>query len=127
MEDRQDAWDDVEWDHVHVYDDDDFEWNSGGWMVVAIGTAVTVSAFSSMQQQAGCNLFQTEVNGTTYYYAHLNDYVGGNRSVSTGELIGHVGNTGNAADAPPHVHFEIRPGGPNGQAINPTPTLFAHC
>jgi hypothetical protein len=67
MEDRQDAWDDVEWDHVHIYDDDDFEWNSGAWMMMTIGTAVTVAAFSSMSQQQGCNLFQTEVNGTTYY------------------------------------------------------------
>ena len=65
--------------------------------------------------------------GNTYYMTHLNDYVGGARSVSAGELVGHVGNTGNASDAPPHVHFEIRVGGPNGQRINPYPTLAAHC
>jgi len=66
-------------------------------------------------------------DGNTYYYAHLSDYVGGARSVSAGELIGHVGNTGDASDAPPHLHFEIRPGGPNGRAIDPYPTLAAHC
>jgi murein DD-endopeptidase MepM/ murein hydrolase activator NlpD len=66
-------------------------------------------------------------DGNTYYYAHMNDYVGGARNVTAGELIGHVGNTGDAVDAPPHLHFEIRPGGPNGRAIDPYPTLAAHC
>jgi peptidoglycan LD-endopeptidase LytH len=66
-------------------------------------------------------------DGNTYYYAHLRDYVGGARSVSAGELIGHLGNTGDASDAPPQLHFEIRPGSPNGRAIDPYPTLAAHC
>ena len=66
-------------------------------------------------------------DGNTYYYAHLSDYVGGGRSVSAGELIGHVGNTGDAAGGPTHLHFEIRPGGPNGRAIDPYATLAAHC
>ena len=39
-------------------------------------------------------------DGNTYYYAHLSDYVGGARSVTAGELIGHVGNTGDAAGRP---------------------------
>jgi murein DD-endopeptidase MepM/ murein hydrolase activator NlpD len=59
--------------------------------------------------------------------AHLNDYVGGGRSVARGEVVGHVGNTGDAAGGPTHVHFEIRLGGPNGTKINPYPTLAAHC
>jgi murein DD-endopeptidase MepM/ murein hydrolase activator NlpD len=66
-------------------------------------------------------------DGNTYYYAHLSDYVGGARPVQAGELIGHVGTTGDASDAPPQLHFEIRPGGPNGRAIDPYPTLAAHC
>jgi len=66
-------------------------------------------------------------DGNTYYYAHLADYVGGARAVKAGELIGHVGNTGDAAGGPTHLHFEIRPGGPNGRAIDPYPTLAAHC
>lgn len=66
-------------------------------------------------------------DGNTYYYAHLSDYVGGARAVAAGELIGHVGNTGDAAGGPTHLHFEIRPGGPNGRAIDPYPTLAAHC
>ena len=66
-------------------------------------------------------------DGNTYYYAHLSDYVCGARAVAAGELIGHVGNTGDAAGGPTHLHFEIRPGGPNGRAIDPYPTLASHC
>ncbi len=66
-------------------------------------------------------------DGNTYYYAHLTDYVGGARSVRAGELIGHVGKTGDASDAPPQLHFEIRPGGPNSRGIDPYSTLAAHC
>ena len=66
-------------------------------------------------------------DGNTYYMAHLNDYVGGGRRVRRAKLIGHVGNTGDASGGPTHLHFEIRPGGPNGAQIDPYPTLAAHC
>jgi murein DD-endopeptidase MepM/ murein hydrolase activator NlpD len=100
-------------------------------MFAARGTPVVAVVSGSMFFQSdtlgGLASYVTGSDGTTYYYAHLNDYVGGSRSVSAGELIGHVGNTGDAADAPSHLHFEIRPGGPNGLAIDPTPTVAAHC
>ena len=41
----------------------------------------------------------------------------------TGEIIGLVGSTGNSTA--PHLHFEIRIGGANGQRIDPYPTLQA--
>ncbi len=100
-------------------------------MFAARGTPVVAVVDGSMFFQGdplgGLAAYVTGADGTTYYYAHLNDYVGGSRTVSAGELIGHVGNTGDASDAPPHLHFEIRPGGPNGLAIDPTPTVAAHC
>ena len=77
--------------------------------------------------QGGNAAYVNGNDGNTYYYAHLRDYVGGARPVKAGELIGHVGTTGDASDAPPQLHFEIRPGGPNGRAIDPYPVLAAHC
>lgn len=43
-----------------------------------------------------------------YYYAHLKSINTGNFSfVSSGETIGEVGTTGNAAGKPAHLHFAI--------------------
>ena len=59
---------------------------------------------------------------TSYYYAHLVSFAGQNRSVRAGETIGYLGRTGNAANTPPHVHFEVHPGG--GAAVNPFDMLM---
>lgn len=88
---------------------------------------VAGSVFFQADPLGGNAAYVNGNDGNTYYMAHLNDYVGGGRAVQAGEIVGHVGNTGNASDAPPHVHFEIRPGGPNGAQINPYFTLSAHC
>jgi len=55
-----------------------------------------------------------------HYYAHLNDYADQIQEgdwVEVGEVIGYVGNTGNAKTTPPHLHYGIYL---NGQgAVNP--------
>lgn len=55
-----------------------------------------------------------------YYYAHLDSFAveSGDR-VKKGDILGYVGNTGNAITTPPHLHFGIYSGGP----VDPAPFL----
>jgi septal ring factor EnvC (AmiA/AmiB activator) len=105
--------------------------HKGTDMFGSMGTPIVAVVGGSVMFQSdplgGLAAYVNGNDGNTYYYAHLNDYVGGARSVKGGELIGHLGNSGNASGGPAHLHFEIRPGGPNGAQVNPYPTLASHC
>lgn len=60
--------------------------------------------------------------GQRHYYAHLDRFADLSRGdrVRAGTVLGYVGNTGNAAGTPPHLHYGIYQA---GGAINPYPVL----
>ncbi len=66
-------------------------------------------------------------SGTFYYGAHLDSFVGEDRIVVAGELVGTVGNTGNARTTPSHLHFQIHPDGRGTPAVNPTGATDTAC
>ena len=58
--------------------------------------------------------------GLRYYYAHLDEQlVRKGRRVRRGDVVGTVGNTGNARTTPPHLHLGIY----DGRAVDPYPFL----
>lgn len=81
----------------------------------------------------GITLYQLAPdNRTVFYYAHLMGYATGVRpglAIRQGEVIGYVGDTGNAGPGNHHLHFEVMTA-PNassywaGRSRNPYPLLL---
>lgn len=87
-----------------------------GTPLVAI-TGGTVQQRS--QKNAGLYIALSGDDGTLYYYMHMSEFAASGR-VEAGQLIGYVGDSGNAKGTP-HCHFEVHPG--NGGPVNPYPLL----
>lgn len=76
-------------------------------------------------------------SGTYYYHAHLSNWPAKLKGTSLsnavrverGEIIGFVGNTGNARSTPPHLHLGIKPNGFGSSKAwtNPFSYLEAWC
>ena len=98
-----------------------------GTPVVAVVNGTVSRAKPVESGLGGITIWLDGNDRNSYYYAHLSRIEGGISSgtrVGAGQVIGYVGNTGDARSTDPHLHFEIRPGG--GSPINPYATLVAH-
>lgn len=94
------------------------------------GTPVVAPASGTWrisQNTLGGNAFWVTGNdGTKFYGAHLDSYADlSPGAITAGQVIGYVGDTGDAKGTPTHLHFEIHPKG--GAAVNPYPTLKVVC
>ncbi len=96
-----------------------------------------VQKWSGSGPYGTCMLYLHAKNGMTYVYIHLNNDLGPNNDndggckngvsyakglrngdhVKRGELVGFVGDSGDADGIQPHLHFEVRK--PSGRAIDP--------
>jgi murein DD-endopeptidase MepM/ murein hydrolase activator NlpD len=94
-----------------------------GAPVVAVISGVIKTDYSSA---GGISIYLRGSDGDEYFYAHNSrNVVTTGQHVSTGEVIGYVGTSGNAPKSAPHVHFERHPNG--GAAVNPYPFLIRVC
>lgn len=72
--------------------------------------------------KGGTVVYLTTADGTKYYYAHLDEVVGTMpRAVRAGDIIGLVGNSGNAQGKATHVHFQVSESGIG--TVDPYPLL----
>jgi len=80
-----------------------------GTPVLATADGVVLKLFQSVR--GGITLYELAPDRRTiYYYAHLDRYAAGmaeGRALHQGDVLGYVGDTGNAGAGNNHLHFEV--------------------
>ena len=111
------------------------KWHHGDDIFATLGAPVVAVANGTINRvgwhkRGGWRLWVRDGAANQFYYAHLSGYaprVFHTRHVRAGDVLGFVGNTGDAFASPPHLHFEVHPHqllrlGYDG-AVNPTTYL----
>lgn len=91
---------------------------------VSAGVVVRIE----QQKHGGKVVFVAGGGALLFFYAHLNDFAPGlhaGKLVSPGELLGTVGDSGNAKGVT-HLHFEARPAATAFAPVDPLLVLHPH-
>ena len=96
-------------------------------MMASTGTPIAAPVGGTVEHRSnrvgGRSFHLNGDDGNYYYGTHLSGYEKSGQ-VNAGDIIGYVGDDGNARGIP-HLHFEVHPGG--GGAVNPFPYVSAVC
>ena len=92
-------------------------WHHGDDIFAPLGAPVVAVASGTInrvgwEKVGGWRLWVRDSAGDEFYYAHLSGYAPADfhsSSVRAGEVVGFIGNTGDAFPGAPHLHFEVHP------------------
>ena len=93
------------------------KWHHGDDIFAPLGAPVVAVANGTINRVGwhkvgGWRLWVRDTAANQFYYAHLSGYaprVFHTRHVRAGDVLGFVGNTGDAFGGAPHLHFEVHP------------------
>ncbi|HEX6220708.1 MAG TPA: M23 family metallopeptidase, partial [Acidimicrobiia bacterium] len=101
-------------------------YHEGNDLFVSRGAPVRAPVSGTLTQKTGAvGGLQFSLDGSDgirYIGTHM-DQFGKEGKVNAGDIVGYVGNTGNAVGTRPHLHFGMYH---QGTPINPYPSLIAH-
>jgi murein DD-endopeptidase MepM/ murein hydrolase activator NlpD len=105
-----------------------FRYHLGLDMMAPYGTPVAAPADGvtriGSSELGGLTVSVIEADGTLWYLAHLSGIAEGivtGDAVTLGQVVGYVGDSGNARGGAPHLHFAVHPNG--GQPVPPKPIV----